>query len=401
MYAIPKNLKSTKIPGILVLPPDETLHKKRFYNLERIIQQRSEDYSSEKFISKPEEVNSQGKSDKSDKSPHIIKINAYQIGKETKLNPHEKEPKNNLLSPREKEPRISPREKESKISSSCTREKESRSSLLSPHEKETKASLREKESKISPRGKEIKPDLSENESETNIGKKPHKHHNVDKGDPIKDKLTKIHKPDDNPKNERDVIVTLRDNRSDDIDEIYRTPPTIKRLNHFPSVRCIYANNLDITIVKPRRAGVIIYTEINNKIYFGMGLDTMTHDLTDFGGGVMYNKDGDALSGALREFHEETLEIFDKITTADIQRCLVIHDANNLIVFIHMDVDPETVCAVFNDAFSKMLAKKFYAEVCGITWLSWEEMQWSIKNSGIMYSKVKNLLLNAGDFIQYL
>jgi hypothetical protein len=70
--------------------------------------------------------------------------------------------------------------------------------------------------------------------------------------------------------------------------------------------------VDLFKSKQLRAGVIAYIEVPGpvrpQLYFCLGLDQRTGDITDFGGGVT-KKDSTALHAALREFHEETLGIF--------------------------------------------------------------------------------------------
>jgi len=201
--------------------------------------------------------------------------------------------------------------------------------------------------------------------------------------------------------------------------------------------------LNLSCVQPKRAGVIPYTVSNGAIYFGLGLDSKTHDLTDFAGGVFYKTDHDVVQGALREFEEETLQIFDSIKADDIKECPVIYDSDNLIIFIHMNIDPDVICSVFNDKYQEVMRgiklqqlidaqsktinkigkieqdsldeikdtkintpkedripmKWIEPEVCGITWLTWEEFQRSIreKDKGIMFSRVRRFLSRAGDF----
>jgi len=174
-------------------------------------------------------------------------------------------------------------------------------------------------------------------------------------------------------------------------------------------------NLNMENVKPHRAGVIIYTVINDAVYFGLGLDARTHDLTDFGGGVMYKSDLNPINGALREFREETLNIFEEITNEDIAESIVLYDNRNLIIFIHMDLDPNSVSLAFNNKYasvvqqnadfssrkSKRSSGKNDPEVCGITWITWEELQIAINRPGILYTKVQKFLANANNFGQLL
>lgn len=160
-------------------------------------------------------------------------------------------------------------------------------------------------------------------------------------------------------------------------------------------------NLNLEHVRPQRAGVIMYTVINGLVEFGMGLDSESHDLTDFGGSIRYKYDRNVVIGALREFEEETLGIFETITRTDVEQCLVLYDDYNLIIFIHMSVNPNNVCSAFNKKYTKVVEDGKNPEVCGITWLKWEEFQNSIKQKEIMFTRVQKFLERADDFSNLL
>ncbi len=164
-------------------------------------------------------------------------------------------------------------------------------------------------------------------------------------------------------------------------------------------------NLNLECVRPQRAGVIIYTLYDGSIKFGMGLDSESHDLTDFAGSIRYRHDRNVISGALREFDEETLGIFESITKEDIDQCLVIYDEYNLIIFIHMDIDPNAVCSTFNDKYEKIMNDEKRVsdpEVCGITWLEWEDFQNSIKQKDKnLWTRLQKFLFRAEDFSNLL
>jgi hypothetical protein len=157
------------------------------------------------------------------------------------------------------------------------------------------------------------------------------------------------------------------------------------------------NDIDLSVVKPQRAGVILYTVHNNSVYFGLGVDCLSHDLTDFGGNVHKNKEN-VIEGALREFEEETLGIFKKITINDIKQYPVVYDSKNLIIFIHVSVDPNKVSEVFNNKFKNVLKTSILMpEVCGITWLSWKDFYYSINNKGVLFFRVQKFLSKSNDF----
>jgi len=167
-------------------------------------------------------------------------------------------------------------------------------------------------------------------------------------------------------------------------------------------------DFDCKIHRPQRAGVIMYTIIKDEVFFGMGLDTRTHDITDFGGGVSYKIDKNAIIGALREFREETLEIFNKINMDDIMNSKVIYDENNLIIFIYITYDPVKICYKFNEKYNNIIENtnnlfkhKNKPEVCGIIWLNISEYNYSIKTIGIMFTRVKKFLEKIDDITKIL
>lgn len=177
----------------------------------------------------------------------------------------------------------------------------------------------------------------------------------------------------------------------------------------PIIKTI-VQNLDLECVKPQRAGIILYTVVDGATYIGLGLDSRTHDLTDFAGHIEYGKDANCIDGSLREFHEETLSIFEPFTVEDISHCPVIYDNRNLIIFVHITIDPDNISTAFNEKYKRVLSSgQFNAgrrkhnepEVCGITWLTWEEFQNSIHSKGIIYSRVQRFLLRADNFAYLL
>ena len=157
-------------------------------------------------------------------------------------------------------------------------------------------------------------------------------------------------------------------------------------------------------IRTQRAGFFIYTLYEGNIYIMIGIDSKTHELTDFAGTVKYKLDRHVLSGAIRELQEETLDIFEPVTYNDVKECITIYDDNNLVIFMPAILDPDTICHEFNERYREERERKRYnaePEVCGITWLDIDEFVYHIKKPGLIYSRVQNLLLNAGDFIKLL
>ena len=162
-------------------------------------------------------------------------------------------------------------------------------------------------------------------------------------------------------------------------------------------------NINFSKTRVQRAGFILYTLYKGNIYFMIGIDSKTHELTDFAGGIKYKTDRHVLSGAIRELQEETLDMFEPVTYDDVKDCITIYDDKNLVIFMPTSLDPDTVCCEFNNKYREAIEKKKFEdpEVCGITWLDIDEFSLHIKNPGIIYSRVQSLLLKAGDFLKLL
>lgn len=155
-------------------------------------------------------------------------------------------------------------------------------------------------------------------------------------------------------------------------------------------------NINLECVRPERAGIILYTKIDGAVYMGFCVDSKSHDLTDAGGRVN-ESDSNVIEGAIREFEEETLEIFDPIKFNDIKDCPVIYDDQNLIIFMHINVDPNMVSQAFYESYLKTPKRRNYPEVCAITWITWEEFQYCLNKNGIIYFRVQKFLKRVGDF----
>lgn len=163
------------------------------------------------------------------------------------------------------------------------------------------------------------------------------------------------------------------------------------------------NQLNLNTVRPQRGGIIMYTVFEGVLYYGLCIDARTHDITDGGGTIDYKTDRTAIHGAIREFEEETGEIFEHITMEQIKLCPVIYDKKNLIVFIHVNVDPNEVSRKFNERYKVLYEQQMQEarrlgrrprdlpEVCGITWLTQDAFQSSIDKPGVFYSRVRKFL----------
>jgi hypothetical protein len=113
-----------------------------------------------------------------------------------------------------------------------------------------------------------------------------------------------------------------------------------------------------------RAGVILLTTHKGRTNFCLGVHK-TNNLTDFGGTVYEGEN--SIVAALREFHEETLGIFNRITPEDVADCIVIHNSYNLVIFIRTPIDPEIICRKFSEKlltveYSELICIMFFSEI---------------------------------------
>lgn len=202
------------------------------------------------------------------------------------------------------------------------------------------------------------------------------------------------KPNDDPP--RDIV------KKNDVYKYHYYCKLKNEKNDYLVVRKL-VKDIDLLTTKPHRAGVIIYTIYNNQLYFGLGVDTNSAELTDFGGGVSYkdNRDKNVIYGALREFEEETLGIFGEINYNDYFNCMALYNNNNLIIFKLMDVNPVLVRNLFLHQYDLSIKNNILPEVCDIKWLTSTEFKEIISKRGAMFHRVQNFLQQSGDFFRFL
>lgn len=155
-------------------------------------------------------------------------------------------------------------------------------------------------------------------------------------------------------------------------------------------------------ITPERAGIIIYTIYHKQLYIGLAVDSASHDLTDFGGRIYYDNDFDCITGSLREFHEESLGLFDPITSEQVKGYTTVYDSHNLIMFLHLDVKPNDVSQRFLAIHNEQVTQRGgnthrRLEVCGITWLTITAFINSVAKYGTIYERVRKVLLQVPDW----
>lgn len=156
-------------------------------------------------------------------------------------------------------------------------------------------------------------------------------------------------------------------------------------------------------LSPERAGIILYNYYQGELFYGLGVDSKTHELTDFGGGVKYMNNEDAISAAIREFDEETLHIFKYLNIKEIKNCLLTYDNNNLIIFLHIDLNPNDISKVFINQYNMIFDKLKLCgscqkiEICSITWLTSAQFKKFLSINGVFFDRVQNFLLSSNIF----
>jgi len=142
-----------------------------------------------------------------------------------------------------------------------------------------------------------------------------------------------------------------------------------------------------------RAGAIVYIKHKDKIYFGVGIDNKSGDVTDFGGGVG-RSDGYVKNGALRELREESLGVFGHIDPSELDKFLCVYTELILIIFIKLDVDPKNI----SDMFQQRVMKIQNPEVREIKWYTDKEFTKLIYGKSVdnktMYDRIKPILREA-------
>lgn len=142
-----------------------------------------------------------------------------------------------------------------------------------------------------------------------------------------------------------------------------------------------------------RGGVILITEHNGRINYGLGTDHRTNELTDFGGKI--HPFENSIAGALREFTEETLGIFVEPSIDDIQDCIVIHNEYMLIIFILVEMNPLDICDAFGEALMTLGGEN--SEISCIMFFTEEQFIRMLHHSRNVYSKLAWFLCDAKNF----
>jgi len=158
------------------------------------------------------------------------------------------------------------------------------------------------------------------------------------------------------------------------------------------VKVANVGNIRWEFQRQLRGGVIPYTICNDTKYYCMGIDHNHQEITDFGGGIKLKEC--KFKGALREFKEESLEVFNisNINVEAIKHEMVFYTNSMLILFIKFDCDMKEIIRQFDENAKK----EQKLEVSRVVWLTEKDLFDIILNQanviGLnMYTKVQKFL----------
>jgi 8-oxo-dGTP pyrophosphatase MutT (NUDIX family) len=145
----------------------------------------------------------------------------------------------------------------------------------------------------------------------------------------------------------------------------------------------------LALIRTKRCGVLPYTRHNDKFWFMLGRHADTQDLCDFGGGV--KKDETALDAGLREFHEETRDIFTGFSF-DVKNCASFINRQGTMAIIFLYIAEEWFYRAPTE-FQKIIPLyKKHREICDVVWVhekAMKNMLWGYKKStDVVWSRIR-------------
>jgi hypothetical protein len=145
-----------------------------------------------------------------------------------------------------------------------------------------------------------------------------------------------------------------------------------------------------------RGGVIPYVIEGGETFFCFGLDREHTELTDFGGKIEHGEM--PLKGALREWREESLNVFENYEL-DNDTDIIIYNSKMMILFKLIKGDRNILSNNFNEKYENECAEASerekrnlgfkYPEVEELVWVSKNDLIEMVnKNFGSMYELVR-------------
>lgn len=156
--------------------------------------------------------------------------------------------------------------------------------------------------------------------------------------------------------------------------------------------------------RSKRAGIIPYTKIEGKIHFLMGVDMISKELSDFGGGVKIREN--TLEGAIREFKEESNKVFPhKIYTKDYiaSNGKAFYTPDMTLIFLYVDDKWHNRINVkfYHKKRSMAIADNKFEMDC-LVWVDQDKFFTSVKNQTKIWKRISRFINNINyDFVNHL
>lgn len=165
----------------------------------------------------------------------------------------------------------------------------------------------------------------------------------------------------------------------------------------PRVRDMSWNNR-----KYIRAGIIPMIEQNGVRFFAFGVENGVAAIGDFGGHVERH-DRDALDAAIREYREESLNVFGEITREMLQDCYVLDGVDTAEILFPV-VGP---LYQYTKRFNELVGDNLQHEVQSVIWMSRRQLltaldsqEYAFEGTKIyhMYGKIRDVIHANRDMI---
>lgn len=144
-----------------------------------------------------------------------------------------------------------------------------------------------------------------------------------------------------------------------------------------------------------RSGMILYIKISNNLFFLMGVDKKTKELTDFGGGIKESEN--VITAGLRELKEETKEL---VKMEDLEQIKVgIYDRYNSTCVIFCEIKNKSLFTTLHPDFVNLhkIGNEFN-ELNDVVWLSLNDMIKNVyKENSLIWSRIRRSLADSCDF----
>ena len=170
---------------------------------------------------------------------------------------------------------------------------------------------------------------------------------------------------------------------------------------------------DSRIERIKRGGLILYTNVDDEgVFFCMGIDRNSSDLSDFGG-QREEQDPTILHTAVREFNEESRRMIGTtLTVADIQDCKCIYNRQMILIFLEIGSGDKSIIHSINDSFTDMryiikpqsCKKNTSLEMRGLCWISHSDIKHLIANKnspGVPFQDIHSVIFSPHSSVYYI